>query len=299
MYIPLNQFEQFIDNTILERGLDYFRKGYVIDVEKITDDEYEAIVSGSGSNLIVVKIINEIITEHICDCSENNIMPICQHVVAVLYFLQDKEKITINNLLQEAYRVLEQSNQFSTEAQLKLGQVFNQIASWSGNHNPEEQYYEDFQNTILAMTQLDFTQRLALTSNIKSIQNFFSVAINTLNEKLQDKAISNNLLSNLLATFDIKRTILIGTDKDDVVIFFQTSEKTIPNIKGQKIDIFFDDFNGFIEKMSMKGFNGWLNVKLNNIHLGHVLATMVFPPSGESSNMILYAIKLPESNNLC
>ena len=36
MNIPLNQFEQIIDETILKRGLDYFRKGLVEEPEELS-----------------------------------------------------------------------------------------------------------------------------------------------------------------------------------------------------------------------------------------------------------------------
>lgn len=46
MQIPLEQFEQYIDETILKRGLFYFKKRRVSQVEEISSGEYEAIVDG-------------------------------------------------------------------------------------------------------------------------------------------------------------------------------------------------------------------------------------------------------------
>jgi hypothetical protein len=40
--IPLQQFEQYVDETILQRGLTYFKKGYVKQPEEITPGLYEA-----------------------------------------------------------------------------------------------------------------------------------------------------------------------------------------------------------------------------------------------------------------
>lgn len=209
------------------------------------------------------------------------------------------EKIIFNKLLDEAYDILKKSEEFSPEQRAKLASIFNQIASWTGNHNPEEQYYEDFQNTILAMTQLNFTQRLALTSNIKSIQNFFSVAINTLNEKLQDKVVSNSLLSNLLDTLSIKDTLVIGTDKNGVINFSKIAQKDISNICGKCIDDFFHNPLDLIEQVGSQGLNNWLNIQLKGIYDGVAQVKLVFPAWEENSNTILYIIKLPESNNVC
>ena len=47
MQIPLNQFEQVIDEDILKRGLSYFKKGRVYEPEEISPDEFETIVEGS------------------------------------------------------------------------------------------------------------------------------------------------------------------------------------------------------------------------------------------------------------
>ncbi len=47
MQIPLQQFENYIDETILKRGLSYFRKGAVNEVEELSPGQFEAIVSGS------------------------------------------------------------------------------------------------------------------------------------------------------------------------------------------------------------------------------------------------------------
>jgi len=41
--IPLNQFEQYIDETILEGGLSYFEDGNVLQVDEISQGEYEAL----------------------------------------------------------------------------------------------------------------------------------------------------------------------------------------------------------------------------------------------------------------
>jgi hypothetical protein len=43
MQIPLHHFEDFIDETILRRGLSYFKKGQVHEPEGIRTGEYEAI----------------------------------------------------------------------------------------------------------------------------------------------------------------------------------------------------------------------------------------------------------------
>lgn len=87
MKIPLNQFEQYIDETILKRGLSYFKNGYVSEPEEITTGVYESIVSGSEDYTVELKIKNQTIVEHVCSCPYD-MGPVCKHIVAVLFYLQ-------------------------------------------------------------------------------------------------------------------------------------------------------------------------------------------------------------------
>jgi len=47
MKIPLNEFEQHIDEHILQRGLSYFKGGAITYFSEISNGEYESTVSGS------------------------------------------------------------------------------------------------------------------------------------------------------------------------------------------------------------------------------------------------------------
>ncbi len=90
MQIPLDQFEQYIDETILKRGLSYFKKGHVHEPDEISSGEYESIVEGSEDYTVQLTIKNGIITEYVCDCPYD-MGPVCKHVVAVIFYLQQDE----------------------------------------------------------------------------------------------------------------------------------------------------------------------------------------------------------------
>ena len=66
MKIPLNSFEQLIDETILKRGLEYFEQGYVSEFSTIDINEYEAIVEGSEDYTVNLTIENDIVVSHSC-----------------------------------------------------------------------------------------------------------------------------------------------------------------------------------------------------------------------------------------
>ncbi len=90
MKIPLNEFEQLIDEKILKRGLSYFKSGAITDFLEISNGEYEAIVFGTEEYTVQLKISNNTIVEHNCDCPYD-MGPVCKHVVAVIFHLQQDE----------------------------------------------------------------------------------------------------------------------------------------------------------------------------------------------------------------
>ncbi len=90
MTIPLNSFEQHIDPTILQRGFSYFKNGYVEEPIEISNGQYDAIVVGSEEYMVNLTIKNQQITEYNCDCPFDS-GPICKHVVAVIFYLQQDE----------------------------------------------------------------------------------------------------------------------------------------------------------------------------------------------------------------
>jgi hypothetical protein len=87
MKIPLNEFEQIIDERILKRGLSYFKGGAITDFSEISTGEYEAIVSGTEDYTVQLEINNNVICQHNCDCPYD-MGPVCKHVVAVIFHLQ-------------------------------------------------------------------------------------------------------------------------------------------------------------------------------------------------------------------
>lgn len=87
MEIQLDRFEEQIDEVILQRGLNYFRKGYVTDVEEIGYGDYEATVNGREIYTVHLHIEKGIVTEYDCDCPYDQ-GPVCKHIAAVLFYLQ-------------------------------------------------------------------------------------------------------------------------------------------------------------------------------------------------------------------
>lgn len=94
MSFPIDQFEQYINETILARGISYFRNGFVHEPEEIDSGVYEAIVEGTENYTVQLSLENGILKEYMCNCPYDQ-GPICKHIAAVLFFLQ-KEELEIN-----------------------------------------------------------------------------------------------------------------------------------------------------------------------------------------------------------
>ncbi len=90
MQIPLKEFEQLIDEKILKRGISYFNNDAITDFSEISNGEYEAIVLGTEEYTVQLKISNNTIIEHNCDCPYD-MGPVCKHIVAVIFHLKQNE----------------------------------------------------------------------------------------------------------------------------------------------------------------------------------------------------------------
>lgn len=88
MPLSLSAFEHELDAKILDRGLKYFQRGHVDEPEELEPGLYEAIVQGSDTYTVQVRIRGDRVTEHRCDCPYD-LGDVCKHVAAVLFKLQE------------------------------------------------------------------------------------------------------------------------------------------------------------------------------------------------------------------
>ncbi|MDR1538244.1 MAG: hypothetical protein LBU32_09670 [Clostridiales bacterium] len=83
-------FEDYVDDVILERGWDYFKKGRVLSIENI-DGEWVAEISGKGGDYSVSVTVSASgdIESSCCDCPYDW-GGHCKHEVAVFYSLREE-----------------------------------------------------------------------------------------------------------------------------------------------------------------------------------------------------------------
>jgi uncharacterized Zn finger protein len=91
----INNFESSMDTTILKRGLDYYKQGYIESLE-FDGDEWVADVSGSDNYTVTVKLNDSgDIVSTSCDCPYDW-GRYCKHQAAVFYAVR-KELENPNN----------------------------------------------------------------------------------------------------------------------------------------------------------------------------------------------------------
>jgi hypothetical protein len=89
--MKLSNFEQFLDDRILQRGFDYFHNGQVVSLETSDDRHYRARVDGSEVYKVAV-FLNQAgeIVDTDCDCPYD-LGVYCKHQAAVFYALKNEE----------------------------------------------------------------------------------------------------------------------------------------------------------------------------------------------------------------
>lgn len=87
----IDNFEQHIDATIVDRGLEYFEEELVEEVEQVDKGEFSASVRGNDDYEVYVRLDDEgNIIEKDCTCPFDW-GDTCKHEVALLFFIRDKE----------------------------------------------------------------------------------------------------------------------------------------------------------------------------------------------------------------
>ena len=172
MKIPLNSFEQLIDETILKRGLDYFEQGYVSEFTTIDTNEYEAIVEGSEDYTVNLIVENDIVVSHSCTCPYD-FGPVCKHEIAVLFYMLQNEL----NLSENKPKKKKATKKPTVENQIK---------------------------TILQSLDQDALQKFIIEQckQDKKFRNYFLVTFEHINQKLDAEFYRNQIKEIVKASSD-------------------------------------------------------------------------------------------------
>jgi len=124
MEISFNEFEQYIDDKILKRGLSYFKNNKVNQPIETGIGEYEATVEGTEDYTVKLVIKNDMILEHVCNCPYDW-GPFCKHVVAVIFYLQQDQLNLKRNPLTKTSKIPDVKKKRKTVADKVISMLEN------------------------------------------------------------------------------------------------------------------------------------------------------------------------------
>ena len=128
MNLRLDNFERQIDRTILNRGLDYFRRGCVEELEDLGHGDYVAEVYGSEKYTVRLHVEGKDITEYSCDCPYDR-GPVCKHVAAVLYCLADESDDDADEMVHSKRSAPKSSGHKKLSDGEKLDEILGRLSS--------------------------------------------------------------------------------------------------------------------------------------------------------------------------
>jgi hypothetical protein len=117
--MELNTFRKQVDPVILARGKDYYVNGSVKEIEKNKEGDWLSLVEGSNDYTVEISINNLSIESVYCDCPFNY-GPVCKHVVATLF--------AIENLINKTDTVNTQEINNSDEKRSSLDEIFEKVS---------------------------------------------------------------------------------------------------------------------------------------------------------------------------
>jgi hypothetical protein len=277
MKIPLNSFEQLIDETILKRGLEYFEQGYVSEFTTIATNEFQAIVEGSEDYTINLIIENDIVVSHYCNCPYD-FGPVCKHEAAVLFYMlqnelnlsenkpkrkKEQKKPTIENQIKTILHSLDQDalQKFIIE-QCKQDKKFRNYFLLTFGHIDQKLDADFYRNQIKEIVKAASGKHGFIDwHNMK----YLTRALETLVEKLESYKLSNNFqqaffLSAVLLE-EMTKTIQNADDSNgDIGYFVDTAVEALHDIaSSDNLDATLkkEIFEYCIQIYNKKLFSGW------------------------------------------
>jgi hypothetical protein len=277
MRIPLNEFEQLIDESILKRGLAYFKGGAITDFSEISNGEYEAIVSGTEDYTVQLEIKNNVIIEHKCDCPYD-MGAVCKHVVAVIFHLQQDE-LELNhsfpNSLQKKKKTKSDNQQIKellkaishnelmefVEENCKKDKEFKNYFLVSFGHLSQNQSKEFYQKQIHSILQTAAGRDGWIGwSDMKYVVNTTQPFLENAEQYLQNKNFENVFFISTALLEEVTEAFQYGDDSNgDLGYFVESAMELLSKLSKEEISLALkkETFEYCISVFKQKLFEGW------------------------------------------
>lgn len=277
MRIPLNEFEQLIDETILKRGLAYFKGGAITDFSEISNGEYEAIVSGTEDYTVQLEVENNAIIEHNCDCPYD-MGAVCKHVVAVIFHLQqdelelnesspnspEKKKKTksVNQQVKELLKAISHNELIEfVEENCKKDKKFRNYFLASFGHLNQNQSKEFYQKQIHSILQTAAGRDGWIGwSDMKYVVKATEPFLENAEKYLQKKNFENVFFISTALLEEITKAFQFGDDSNgDLGYFVESAMELLSKLSKEEISSALkqETFEYCISAFKQKLFEGW------------------------------------------
>ena len=277
MRIPLNEFEQLIDETILKRGLAYFKGGAITDFSEISNGEYEAIVSGTEDYTVQLEVENNAIIEHNCDCPYD-MGAVCKHVVAVIFHLQqdelelnesspnspEKKKKTksVNQQVKELLKAISHNELIEfVEENCKKDKKFRNYFLASFGHLNQNQSKEFYQKQIHSILQTAAGRDGWIGwSDMKYVVKATEPFLENAEKYLQKKNFENVFFISTALLEEITKAFQFADDSNgDLGYFVESAMELLSKLSKEEISSALkqETFEYCISAFKQKLFEGW------------------------------------------
>lgn len=285
MRIPLNEFEQLIDEKILKRGLSYFKGGAITDFSEISTGEYEATVSGTEEYTIQLEISNNTITEHNCDCPYD-MGPVCKHVVAAIFHLQQdelelnhpniskprkKKTKSVSQQVKELLKAISHKELMEfVQENSKKDKKFRNYFLASFGHLSQNQSKEFYQKQIHSILQSAAGRDGWIGwSDMKYVVNTTEPFLENAKKYLANNNFENVFYISTALLEEMTEAFQYGDDSNgDLGYFIESSMELLSNLTQEKLPKVFKEeiFEYCVSSFNQRLFDGW-DWHLGMLHL--------------------------------
>lgn len=277
MRIPLNEFEQLIDETILKRGLAYFKGGAITDFSEVSNGEYEALVSGTEDYTVQLEVKNNVVIEHNCDCPYD-MGAVCKHVVAVIFHLQQdelelnesspnslqkkKKSKTVNQQVKDLLKAISHNELIEfVEENCKKDKKFRNYFLASFGHLSQNQSKEFYQKQIHSILQTAAGRDGWIGwSDMKYVVNTTQPFLENAEQYLQNKNFVNVFFISTALLEEMTEAFQYGDDSNgDLGYFVESAMELLSKLSKEKISALLKQeiFEYCISAFKQKLFEGW------------------------------------------
>lgn len=270
--INLKSFEHNIRRVIVERGIDYYERDAVSEVNTTDHRTFDLTVEGMDSYQVTVEINEkQTIVFSDCECPYDQ-GPVCKHEVAAYYtirdLISDEEEIATLQFGEESFSLIQKLQSLSKDE--LIHELLQKAKENKGFYNQLEEIINKDHSHTMTLNDMKETVKLIIDSYVGQkgyidYNQTFDVAEEFHDLLREIQMFHDPLLAAESVLFILDQTISSYHFADDsagvigqvvteaLELLYKISEKTVQENHSQKADVFV----ALIEKSKEEVFEGW------------------------------------------